>query len=208
MNIEAKKGDKVIFTGNGGYDIENKIAKTILTVNKIYTVDYTIIHSYNTDVILEEFPDNKFNSVFFDDAKVAEEHHSDLIDSLEIQQPDLKDYKGDGSTGDYINDTLEYIDRLKRNHEIELEMYAIAMDEDRITIDNAKDQIKKIIKWHVEIPFENYSDKPIELAKCDSCDGTGEKFDYEERKCYKCNGTGTIDKRKLWQKIVDDTKSY
>jgi hypothetical protein len=199
MNIESKKGDKVIFTGKGGYDSDNEYARKWLRIGNIYTVDYTIIGGFDTRVILVEEPDKKFNSVMFDDAKLAEEHHSDLIDSLEIQQPNQEDYKGDGSTQDYINDTLEYIDRLKRNHEIELEMYAIAMDEDKITIDNAKDQIKKIIKWHIDIPFENYGDKPIELAKCDSCDGTGEKFDYEERKCYKCNGTGTIDKRKLWK---------
>lgn len=127
----------------------------------------------------------------------AEGYHSEIIESLDIKQPNRSDY---GSDDDYISDMLEYVDRLKRNHAIELEMYDIAMVEDKIAIDNSKDQIKKIIKWYADIPLENYSDKPIELAKCDSCDGTGEKFDYEQRKCYKCNGTGTIDKRKLWTK--------
>ena len=42
---------------------------------------------------------------------------------------------------------------------------------------------------------------PIELVKCDSCDGVGEKYDYDERMCYKCEGTGEINKKDLFENM-------
>lgn len=68
MNIYAKNGTKVRFVpGNNGYESENKDAREILELDAIYTVDYTDVSGWSTAVILEEFPNKRFNSVLFED---------------------------------------------------------------------------------------------------------------------------------------------
>lgn len=67
MNIYAKKGDKVIYLSENGYDSDKEYADTILKKGETYTVGKTVVHSWMTDVYLEEFPDHIFNSVMFDD---------------------------------------------------------------------------------------------------------------------------------------------
>jgi hypothetical protein len=89
MNINAPKGTKVVFTGKGGYEFENKIARGILEIGKVYTVESTNVNPYNTNVILEEVtacsPSRirySFNSVMFveeseykpDESKAKEWH--------------------------------------------------------------------------------------------------------------------------------------
>lgn len=70
MNIYAKKGTKVIplFENKeitGGYDGDKKHAMKFLKEGEFYTVDYTEVSSWHTDVFLEEFPGKAFNSVHF-----------------------------------------------------------------------------------------------------------------------------------------------
>jgi hypothetical protein len=77
MNIYAKKGTKVIpifENGNiaGGYDSDKKYAMEFLKEGEFYTVDYTEVSSWHTDVFLEEFPGKKFNSVHFVETDSAE----------------------------------------------------------------------------------------------------------------------------------------
>lgn len=68
MNIYAKDGDKVICsTLDAGYEHHKEVANQYLEVGKIYTVEYTIVDSWHTDVYLKEFPEINFNSVFFED---------------------------------------------------------------------------------------------------------------------------------------------
>ena len=68
MNIFAKKGAKVICsTLDAGYDYHKEIASKYLVIGKEYTVEYTDVDSWHTDVYLQEFPGVKFNSVFFED---------------------------------------------------------------------------------------------------------------------------------------------
>lgn len=68
MNIYAPNGTKVRFVpGNNGYESENKSAREILELDAIYTVDYTDVSGWSTAVILEEFPNKRFNSVLFED---------------------------------------------------------------------------------------------------------------------------------------------
>lgn len=67
MDIHAKKGAKVIFTGKHGYDDDKKHANEFLKVNEIYTINHTKVGGWHTDVYLEEFPDEWFNSVHFED---------------------------------------------------------------------------------------------------------------------------------------------
>lgn len=68
MNINAMRGDKVIFTAEGGYDSDIARAKTYLKPGVEYTVDYTKISGWSTAVFLVEFPGTAFNSVMFEDA--------------------------------------------------------------------------------------------------------------------------------------------
>lgn len=67
MDIHSPQGTKVVFTANGGMDGEIKYAKEQLVLGEIYTVRRTEVHSWSTDVYLEEFPDNCFNSCLFDE---------------------------------------------------------------------------------------------------------------------------------------------
>jgi len=77
INIYAKKGTKVIplfENGNitGGYDEDKKHAMKFLKEGVFYTVDYTEVSSFHTDVFLEDFPNEPFNSVHFAEIDSAE----------------------------------------------------------------------------------------------------------------------------------------
>lgn len=68
MNIYAEKGDKVVCdTLNAGYEPDREIAKKYLEVGKVYTIEYTEVDDWHTDVYLKEFPNVGFNSAFFED---------------------------------------------------------------------------------------------------------------------------------------------
>ena len=69
MNIFAIEGHKVkCSTFDAGYDYDKEKAKKHLTLEQEYTIDYTIVDNWSTDVYLKEFPNVRFNSVFFEDA--------------------------------------------------------------------------------------------------------------------------------------------
>ena len=73
MNIHAENGHKVIcYTHDAGYDSDKKKALEYLEIGKIYTIDYTDVHSWHTNVYLQEFPLISFNSVFFEDYKPSQ----------------------------------------------------------------------------------------------------------------------------------------
>lgn len=68
MEIYALKGYKVKVTEdtkNNGNSWDKEKIKEYLTLEKTYTVKYTHVHSYSTDVYLQEIPEVKFNSVNF-----------------------------------------------------------------------------------------------------------------------------------------------
>lgn len=72
MNIYAKKGTKIIglFENNviiGGYELDKKNASEHIKEGEIYTVNYTDVGSWHTDVFLEEIQGRCFNSVHFAD---------------------------------------------------------------------------------------------------------------------------------------------
>jgi hypothetical protein len=66
MDINSRKGTKVKFTANGGYDKDKISALKILRYNEIYTVDIVFARSYSSRVRLEEFPGNYFNICLFE----------------------------------------------------------------------------------------------------------------------------------------------
>jgi hypothetical protein len=68
MNNYAINGHKVVCsTLDAGYDYDKEVASKHLEIGKEYTIDYTIVDSWSTDVYLVEFPNVRFNSVFFED---------------------------------------------------------------------------------------------------------------------------------------------
>ena len=70
MNIFAIKGHKIkCVTLSAGYSYHQEIAEKHLEIEKEYTVDKTDVDSYHTDVYLQEIPNVKFNSVFFEDVE-------------------------------------------------------------------------------------------------------------------------------------------
>mgnify|MGYP000879848543 FL=1 len=67
MNIYAKEGTKVKYTGKGGYDNHKEHANKHLKVGEIYTVLNTYVSGWHTDVLLQEVPKQCFNSVHFEE---------------------------------------------------------------------------------------------------------------------------------------------
>jgi hypothetical protein len=68
MNIYALDGFRVrCYTLDAGYDYDKEIANRYLDINDEYTVDYTEVDGYRTEVYLKEFEGIPFNSVFFED---------------------------------------------------------------------------------------------------------------------------------------------
>lgn len=73
MNIYAIEGHKVTVTGESvrnGYKIDQDMIREYgIEVGKEYTVAYTEVGGSHTDVVLQEFPEARFNSVNFVDVK-------------------------------------------------------------------------------------------------------------------------------------------
>ena len=67
MDIYAKQGTKIKYTGKGGYDSDKEYANKHLSVNEVYTVCYIDVGGWRTEVYLEELPNLCFNSVHFEE---------------------------------------------------------------------------------------------------------------------------------------------
>lgn len=67
MNIYSKRGTKIVFIGENGYDHDKASAKEILKVGQEYTVQSIDVRSCISYVILEEFQNKTFNTVMFDE---------------------------------------------------------------------------------------------------------------------------------------------
>lgn len=68
MNIFADEGTKVTpaFKDGkpfGGYSADEEKVAQHLKEGEWYTVEYTEVHNWSTDVFLKEFPNVRFNSV-------------------------------------------------------------------------------------------------------------------------------------------------
>ena len=95
MDIYSKSGTVVIYTGKGGMDNDKTTANQYLTVGNKYTVDYTNVGSWSTEVYLKEitatWPSGHrvyFNSVMF--------KHEDEVEStaeyIDRVKPTLSDF--------------------------------------------------------------------------------------------------------------------
>jgi len=67
MDIYSPPGSKVVYKGPvGGYPGDKVRAERHLKAGQIYTIKHLDVHSYSTDVYLEEVTEQAFNSVLFD----------------------------------------------------------------------------------------------------------------------------------------------
>lgn len=74
MEIYALKGHKVRCIGTDSvYHYLTERAEKYLEVGKEYTVERTTVHSWQTDVELQEFPGVEFNSEIFEDLEESSE---------------------------------------------------------------------------------------------------------------------------------------
>jgi hypothetical protein len=73
MEIYAKENDKIVYKNiNSGHEHDQKEANKYLIAGNIYTVDYTHVESFHTDVYIKEVPNISFNSVMFEDVNDEE----------------------------------------------------------------------------------------------------------------------------------------
>lgn len=73
MDIYSKEDTKVRYTGKGGYDSDKAFADRFLIVGNVYTVQFTDVGGFHTDVYLKQFPNEAFNSVMFENCETPEE---------------------------------------------------------------------------------------------------------------------------------------
>lgn len=60
------QGDHVRFTGEGGYDSENRTARKILRIGGVYRVANCDVYAYDHRIQLAEHPGRQFNGVMFE----------------------------------------------------------------------------------------------------------------------------------------------
>lgn len=65
MPLESEGGDRVRFTGYGGYESQQEHARKFLTVDAVYTVRHMEVGGWSSSVELVEVPGEFFNSVMF-----------------------------------------------------------------------------------------------------------------------------------------------
>lgn len=68
MSLDSKPGERMKFTGYGGYDYQQEQAKKLLTVGHIYTVERVDVGDWSSTVEFKEFPGENFNTVMFEAA--------------------------------------------------------------------------------------------------------------------------------------------
>ena len=66
MDIYAKPGTKVKYTGEGGYDNDRHIAASHMEIGTIVTVKKIDVGNFMSYVEFEEFPGIRFNTVMFE----------------------------------------------------------------------------------------------------------------------------------------------
>ena len=65
LKLNKMEVTKVKYTGEGGHEHHKEHANKYLKVGEIYTIDYTDVGEWHTDVYLKEVPNQAFNSVHF-----------------------------------------------------------------------------------------------------------------------------------------------
>ncbi|MHA2280289.1 MAG: hypothetical protein ACXAC5_05515 [Promethearchaeota archaeon] len=71
MDIYSPPGTKVTFLDRNGTELDRAEAERILKVGQIYIIESINVGSWRSDVTLEEIPNKTFNSVMFDNIRLA-----------------------------------------------------------------------------------------------------------------------------------------
>lgn len=83
MDIYAKPGTKVRYTGEGGYDNDKHFANSHFKVGDVLTVKNIKVGNFMSYAEFEEHPGRNFNTVMFEEVTNNEEDkNQSLIDSL------------------------------------------------------------------------------------------------------------------------------
>ena len=85
MNIYALRGHKVRVVGFYANATEQEIKKWTPRIGQVYTVERTDVHSWSTDVYIQEFPDENLTNIDFEDV-VPQSPQDD------IKHPDWRKY--------------------------------------------------------------------------------------------------------------------
>lgn len=72
MDIYGESGNKVRYTGEGGYESDRTYANQYIDVGSILTIKHIEIGGWTTYVTFEEIPGRSFNSVMFEDVNGTE----------------------------------------------------------------------------------------------------------------------------------------
>lgn len=67
----SPKGRKVIFLDDNGYDIEREYARKYFSKGEVLTVEEIYVGRSHSDVELEGYPNERFNTVMFADVEVS-----------------------------------------------------------------------------------------------------------------------------------------
>lgn len=71
MPIDSAAGERMRFTGYGGYESQQQHARKYLTVDSVYTVEHIDVGEWSSTVEFKEFPGKQFNTVMFTPALSA-----------------------------------------------------------------------------------------------------------------------------------------
>lgn len=152
MKIYTPKGDKVIYTGKGGYTSDKERGDKYLKQGETYTVHKTVVHSFSTDVYLEEIQDTfpnggrvYFNSVLFRNI-IEEESEAEYIDRVKPNLGDLLIHKTKQKKGT-IENMVDELERIKHK-----EITGWDTPEERAAYDKGREDEEKVIikfitKW-------------------------------------------------------------
>lgn len=69
IRLNAPKGQKVRYRNKDGFETDRLHANKFLNTEDIYTIKETLVYSSNSSLYLEEFPDEKFNLVMFEEVE-------------------------------------------------------------------------------------------------------------------------------------------
>jgi len=67
MRLNAPQGQKVRYLNKNGYDVQREFANKYLNEGAIYTVKEVCVYGSSSDVVLEEVPNESFNTVMFEE---------------------------------------------------------------------------------------------------------------------------------------------
>ncbi len=113
MNGYAQRGHKVKLKKDGlsmGLEGDKSHAKKNLTHGIIYTVESTRVSSSWAKVVLQEFPNNSFNTVHFEDVSFQSEEEN-------IKHPDWLYYTGHGLQRKYFKNLNTHLVGIKLGYD-------------------------------------------------------------------------------------------